>query len=209
MMKKENAKNLMSTSTLEHYAPLKCQGSILGFSFSKSNYLKRRNKHVCGQHAWKGLAYLCSNRTDFGLLHNLLCFPLKQLSPISSTQIGKKILGQVSKIAPPAKNSHQSINSHVAPWHLLDKKSGMPRQSYPLTLDLSRTTTPTPSQHSEISQTSTAGLMPRLRPGGLPRHRKDPQNASSFKACDGWCDSQNKHNKHSVMLWRTGCNTWI
>lgn len=117
----------------------------------------------------------------------------------------KNILGQVPEMTPPPKNSHQSMNPHVARVAPVTLDTRHVDQSCPLTFNLYNATTPTPTWHTAISQTRTtegsAQECQEWRPGGLPKwtnapcSSKCPTNASRPKACEdsGTTAQQTQH----------------
>lgn len=94
-------------------------------AFGKSNHSATAQKQtinlLCEQRTLEYKEVTDLSGIHFCLLHNLLvlCFPLEQLSLISSTGVEKKHSWSGTKDHTSPENSHQSMNSHVALWHLL------------------------------------------------------------------------------------------
>lgn len=85
-------------------------------------------------------------------------------------------------------NSLQSVNSHVALWHLLLRKPDIPRQSYHVTFDLSNLQhhkqqpfSRQTQEHNHIyPQSGIVRSMPGMRTGGFPNRQTPPVPANGL-----------------------------
>lgn len=123
-------------------------------------YVIRRSKRTLGQLFKNKRALICSVRGSAGLLRDRLSAVTQPAAVFSSGAAVSHFIQQSGKKISPdgtsPENSHQSMNSHVALWHLLLRKPGIPRRSYSVTFDLSK------PQNSDGIQRSDTGAQPYL-----------------------------------------------